>query len=73
MLNPTERRRPVGVAAHVREHVKRRQPFTCSSATSAGEDVSLSVGIPTDGTQLDGGMGEAIDRFYPLFDDRPAI
>ncbi|MFO0702071.1 MAG: hypothetical protein U0236_22885, partial [Nitrospira sp.] len=42
-------------------------------AASAGEDLPLLMSIPTGGTELNGGMGEAIDRFHSLFDDRPAI
>ena len=44
-----------------------------SAAASAGEDLSLSVGVPTCGAKFDGGMGQSVDRFHPLFDDDAAI
>ncbi len=43
------------------------------SAASAGEDLPLSVGIPTSWAKLNRGVRQAVDRFHPLLDDYAAI
>ncbi len=43
------------------------------TAASAGEDLPLSVGVPTGEAKLDSGMGKSVDRFHSLLDDRPTI
>ena len=40
---------------------------------SPGEDLPLSIGMPTGGTEMDRGMGNAIDECHPLFDDHSTI
>ncbi|QPD03710.1 MAG: hypothetical protein Nkreftii_001484 [Candidatus Nitrospira kreftii] len=43
------------------------------SAASAGEDLPLSVSVPTGDAEMDRRMGQAVDQFHPLFDDHSTI
>lgn len=42
-------------------------------AAASGKDLSLPVGIPAGGTELDGGMGEPVDGLDSPVDDHSTI
>lgn len=42
-------------------------------AASAGEDLSLAVGIPASWAELNCGVSKAVNRFHQLFDDYTTI
>src|SRR5687768_4017866 len=48
-------------------------PCLLLSAASAGEDLPLSVGIPTSWAELHRGVRKAVDRFHPPPDDYATI
>jgi hypothetical protein len=48
-------------------------PIAFSSATAAGKDLPLAIGIPAGRAELNGRVGESVDRFYPALDECSAI
>jgi hypothetical protein len=48
-------------------------PIPLSSATAAGKDLTLAIGIPAGCTELNRRVGESVGRFYPPFDECSAI
>ena len=48
-------------------------PIACSSATPAGKDLPLPIGVPAGCTELNRRVGESVVRFYPPLDECSAI